>query len=173
MFRRRPQDEIRVLAERHVVALAVDLGGRGDHDQLLLLVGVLEHHFGAVHVGLDRADRLLDDQLDADGRGEMKNDVAAVDELREERLVLDRVDEVFESAAALEMRDVFDGAGRQVVEDEHLVAAIEQRLGEMRADEPGAAGDQRAHVPPERWSAFTPRFATAATVSICRSLIAG
>ena len=36
-------------------------------------------------------------------------------------------------------------AGRQVVEDEDLVAALEQRLGEVRADEAGAASDQNSH----------------------------
>jgi hypothetical protein len=61
---------------------------------------VLEHDLGAVHVGLDRVDRLLDDQLDADGGGEMKTTSAAVDELGEQRLVVDAVDEVFEARAA-------------------------------------------------------------------------
>ena len=37
-------------------------------------------------------------------------------------------------------------AGREVVEDEHLVAALEQRLGQVRADEPRPAGDQNAHL---------------------------
>ena len=35
--------------------------------------------------------------------------------------------------------------GRQVVEDEDLVAALEQRLGQVRPDEPGAAGNQHTH----------------------------
>ena len=46
-------------------------------DELLLLVRVLEDDLGAVHVGLDRVDRLLDDQLHADGGGEVNDDVAA------------------------------------------------------------------------------------------------
>ena len=75
--------------EGHVGALAVHLGGRRDDDQLLLLVRVLEHDLGAVHVGLDRVDRLLDDQLHADGRGEVEHDVAVVDQLGEQRLVRD------------------------------------------------------------------------------------
>ena len=122
MLRRRPQHEVRVLAERHVLALAVDLGRRRDDDELLLLVRVLQHDLGAVHVGLDRVHRLLDDQLDADGGGEMKHDVAAIDQLGEQRLVVDRVDEVLESGAPFQVRDVVDRAGRQVVEDQHLMA---------------------------------------------------
>ena len=92
------------------------------HDELLLLVRVLEHDLGAVHVGLDRVDRLLDDQLDADRGGEMEDHVAAIDQLREQRLVGDRVDEVLEAGPPFEMRDVVDRSGRQVVEDQHLVA---------------------------------------------------
>ena len=58
---------------------------------------MLEHDLGAVHVGLDGVDRLLDDQLDADRGGEMEDDVAAIDQLGEQRLVGDRVDEVLEA----------------------------------------------------------------------------
>ena len=88
MLRRRAQHEIGVLAERHVLALAVHLRRRRDDDELLLLVRVLQHDLGAVHVGLDRVHRLLDDQLHADGGGEVKDDVAAIDELGEQRLVV-------------------------------------------------------------------------------------
>ena len=118
------EDEVGVFAERHVGALAVDLGGRGDEHQLLLLVRVLEHDLGAVDVGLDRVHRLLDDQLDADRRGQVEDDVAAVDHLGEQRLVGHRVDGVGEAGRALQMRDVVDRAGRQVVEDQHLVAVV-------------------------------------------------
>ena len=64
------------------------------NDQLLLLVRVLQHHLGAVHVGLDRVHRLLDDQLHADGGGQVEHDVALVDQLGQQRFVGDRVDRV-------------------------------------------------------------------------------
>ena len=67
------------------------------NDQLLLLVRVLQHDLGAMHVGLDRVHRLLDDQLHADSGGEMEDDVAAVDHLGEQRLVGHRVDDVREA----------------------------------------------------------------------------
>ena len=84
---------------------------------------MLEHHLGAVHVGLDGVDRLLDDELHADGRREVEDHVAPVDHLRQQRFVGDRVDRVGEVGAALQVRDVLDRPGGQVVEDEHLVAA--------------------------------------------------
>ena len=40
-----------------------------------------------------------------------------------------------------EVRDVGDIAGQQVVDADDGVAAIEQRFGEMRADEAGGTGD--------------------------------
>jgi hypothetical protein len=102
---------------------------------------VFQHDFGPVDVGFDRVDRLLHDQLHADRGGQMKHHVAAIDELGEQRLVVHRVDEVLEACPPLEMRDVVDGPGRQVVEDEDLMAVLEQRLGQMRSDEARAAGD--------------------------------
>jgi hypothetical protein len=76
----------------------------------------------------------------------VKHDVAPVDELGEERLVFDRVHEVLEARAALEVRDVVDRAGGQVVEDEDRVPLREQRFGQVGPDEPRAAGDQRTHA---------------------------
>ena len=32
--------------------------------------------------------------------------------------------------------------GRQAVQDSHIIAVLEQEIGHMRADEPGAPGDQ-------------------------------
>ena len=86
MAARRAHHEVGVLAERHVGALAVDLGGGGDEHELLLLRGVAQDHLGAVHVGFDRVHRLLDDQLDAYGGGEVKDDIGAIDELGDDRV---------------------------------------------------------------------------------------
>ena len=69
---------------------------------------MLEHDLGAVHVGLDRVDGLLDDQLHADRGRQVEDDVAAVDELGQQRLVRDRVDGVVEPRLVLQVRDVVD-----------------------------------------------------------------
>ena len=83
----------------HGRALAVDLGRREDDDQLALLARVREHDLGAVHVRFDRADRRFDDELHADGGGQVEHDVGAIDELGRQRLVHDRVDDVLEARA--------------------------------------------------------------------------
>ena len=94
-----------------------------------------------MHVRLDRADGALDDELDADGRGEVEDDVALVDQLGHDGLVVYAVDGVVEARVRLEVRDVFDAAGREVVEDVDLVAALEVGVGEVRADEARPARD--------------------------------
>ncbi len=71
----------------------------------------------------------------------MKHDIAAVDELGEKRLVVHRVDEVLEAGPALEVRDVINGSCREIVEDEHVIAVRQQRLGEIGPDEASPAGD--------------------------------
>ena len=97
MFRRRSHHEIVVFIERHRRALAVNLRSRRDHDELLLLVGVPQHDLGPVDVGLDGVDRRFDDQLHADGGRKVKDDVAVVDQLGEQRLVGHAVDGVAEA----------------------------------------------------------------------------
>jgi hypothetical protein len=67
----------------NVTALSVHLARRRDEHGLLLLARLLEHHLCAVHVGLDRPDRALDDQLNADGGREVVDDVLRIDELRD------------------------------------------------------------------------------------------
>ncbi|MND02049.1 hypothetical protein D3C83_212960 [compost metagenome] len=71
---------------------------------------------------------LFDDQLHANRGREVKHDVAAIDELREQRLAVHGVDEVFESRASLEVGDVVDRPGREIVEDQDLVSLVKERL---------------------------------------------
>jgi hypothetical protein len=44
-----------------------------------------EHDLGAVDVGLDRAHRAVDDQIDADRSGEVIDDIGLIDELGDDR----------------------------------------------------------------------------------------
>lgn len=77
-----------------------------------------------MHIGLDRVDGLFDDELHADRRRQMDHDVTPVDELGEQRLVLNGIHRVMEFRTVLEVQDVVDGSRRQVVEHEHLVAPL-------------------------------------------------
>ena len=106
---------------------------------------MLQHDLGAVHVRFDRVDRLFDDQLHAHRGGKMENHVVAVDQLREQRLVREGIDHVLEFRVDLQMADVADGPGRQVVDDVDLVARIQQCLGQVRPDKARASCNQRSH----------------------------
>src|SRR2546430_1336082 len=88
-------------------------------------------------VRLNRMDWLLDDEFDPDRGGEVKHDVAPIDQLRQERLVVHRIDEVLEAGPSFQVSDVVDRPGRQVVEDEHVVTLRQHRFRKMRADEAG------------------------------------
>jgi hypothetical protein len=55
------------------------------------------------------------------------------------------VDGVVEAIVRLEVADVVDASGRQVVDYVDLVTAAQELLAEVRADEAGAAGDEITH----------------------------
>jgi len=137
--------QVVVFAEGHARALAVHLGGRSDDHLFALLVGVLEHQLGAVHVGLNGVDWAFHDELDAHGRSEVIDHIRAVDHLRQQVLVLDGIDHVVEAFAWLEVLDVIDAARREIVEDVNLLALAQKFFGKMAADESGATGDQRSN----------------------------
>ena len=147
-LRRRPVDAARVLHEGHVVArVAVDLRGRRDEHPLAEAVAELEHGLGALDVRDQRVDGLLDDQPHADRGREVVDDVALVDELVDDRRREHRVDDEVEVRPLAQRRHVRDRARRQVVESVDLPASREQELAEMRADEAGAARDERLPRP--------------------------
>jgi hypothetical protein len=68
--------------------------------------------------------------------------VDPVDELAYDRRRQHRVHHQVEAISFAEMEDVGLRARREVVEGEHFPPLVEQALGEMRADEAGAAGDK-------------------------------
>jgi hypothetical protein len=102
---------------------------------------MFKNHFSPVDVCLDRVHGLFDDQLDSDGGSQVEDNVTPVDEFGQERLVFDRIDEIFESRPPLEVGDVLHRTGREVIEHEHVMPVFEQGLRQMRADEAGSARD--------------------------------
>jgi hypothetical protein len=105
-------------------------------------VAVLEDDLGALDVGDQRAHGLLDDQAHAHGRRQVDDDVALVHELVHDRGREDGIDHEVEVPPFAELGDVGRVGGREVVEAEDLVAAREQGLAQVAADEAGPAGDQ-------------------------------
>ena len=85
-------------------------------------------------------------------RGLVEDDVAALDG-REHTLEAAEV-ALHDLDVLRDVEQVAPVARREVVEDADIVAALEQRVDQMRPDEPGAAGDEHPrHGPPSRRSA--------------------
>ena len=113
-----------------------------------------------MHVRLDRPHRALDDQSDADGGREMEDDVALIHQLGDCRRMMDALDRVMEPGMPAHVADILDAARGEVVEDEHLVAPLEIRMGQVQPDESRPAGDEHAHrstSPEESPRRFKPR----------------
>ena len=74
----------------------------------------------------------------------MEDHVALVYEFGDDRLVVHGVNRVVVARVALQVRDVVYGAGREVVNAEDLVAALDVCVGEVRADEARPARDENS-----------------------------
>src|SRR5882724_5560045 len=135
------EDEIGFLAKRNLGAFSVDLGGGGGENEFTFSCGGFENVLRAVHVGFDGAHGAFDDQANANGGGEMDDNVSAVDEFGDELAVFNGVEMIFHPVGRLEMADVFHAAGGEIVEQHDVIAAIQEPLSEMRADKAGTSGD--------------------------------
>src|SRR5262249_15264077 len=136
---RRTQYQIRFLRERHGSALSVNLGRREDDDEPALLTGMLQHHLRAVYVSFNRSHGRLNNQLYTHSRSEVKNDVGTIDQFRDEPLVHHGIDHILKAWMLFKMDNVVNRSGRQIIDYLNTVAATEQGLGQMRADEPRAS----------------------------------
>ncbi len=125
---------------RMLERIAVDLGGRGDHERRALRLGEAERLVRAERADLQRRDRQLE-VVDRAGRARPVQHVVhgAVDV----DVVGDVVADELEIAIA-QVRDVGEVAGQQVVDADHREAAIEQLFRQVRSDEAGGAGDDYA-----------------------------
>jgi hypothetical protein len=82
----------------------------------------------------------LDDQAYADGRCEVVDDVALVNHLVHRRVVHDRVDHEVEPRMAPQVLHVRELPGGQIVDHIYVVSVLQQRVDQVRADKPRAAG---------------------------------
>jgi hypothetical protein len=98
----------------------------------------LQQRRGSQHVHPGVEDRVLDGATNA-GLGRLvDNGLRALDP---KQLVDPGRVEIHLVEAGVRLH-VLDVPGRQVVEDDHLVAVGQQPVGDMRADEAGAPGDE-------------------------------
>ncbi len=72
----RSEQKIAILAEGQAGGLAVDLGAGGEHNPPRLSGGQAQQQLGSGDIGFNRLDRRFDDALDADGGGEVIDELA-------------------------------------------------------------------------------------------------
>src|SRR5205085_10741810 len=98
--------------------------------------------------------RSLDDPPDAHRRRPVIDHIALVDQFGHGRVVTNALDRVMKSRTGAQMADIINAAGRQVVEDENLIASPETSVGQVRPDEPRPAGAEHAHQEPSSKSSY-------------------
>jgi anthranilate phosphoribosyltransferase len=75
----------------------------------------------------------------------MEDDVAALDQIAENALVVHGVDGAVEARVRDEMTDVLEAPGGEVVDDKHFVTASDACVSEVRADEARSPSNQSSH----------------------------
>src|SRR5215212_4851845 len=102
-------------------------------------MGRLEDHFGAMDRGANGSDRFFGDEFYADSRREMKDRVDGMNGVGGQSLIFDGAAENREPGIGPQVRNVRFAAGGEIVEDGYGMAGFEEPLGQVRADESGAA----------------------------------
>jgi hypothetical protein len=132
--------------ERHLGALAVNLGGGGEQHLLLVFVGEFEHVFRAADVCLQGQQRVVYNILHTHGGSQVIDHVAVFHQAFQQLVVQHRVDGVAEPLVMDHVSDVGKAAGGKVVQNGYFVPLLQQVVGQMRADETGAAGNEYLHL---------------------------
>mmetsp|Transcript_6000 Transcript_6000/g.24330 ORF Transcript_6000/g.24330 Transcript_6000/m.24330 type:complete len:390 (+) Transcript_6000:49-1218(+) len=128
-----------LLGLRVLKRVAVHLGSAGQQETRLDALRQAEHVQRADHVGLDRLHRI---ELVVHGRGGARQVVHLV-ALQQDGLH-DIVSDDLEVGLADVVLDVLLGAGEEVVQAHHVIAAGHQEVDQVRPDEAGAARHQHA-----------------------------
>ena len=85
----------------------------------------------AVDIGLDGLDWTLDDKFDSYGGSQMDDDIGVVNEFGEQLAILDVIEVILHAPGGLEMADVFNAAGRKIIEQDDTIAAVKEPLCEV------------------------------------------
>ena len=106
----------------------------------------LEHRDRAGHVDLHVVGRVGDGAAHVRLSGEVHHHLRSHRLERAAQLVqVAHVDDVQLGAAAQRLGDPWAGAAAKVIDDRYVVAALKQRIDDMRADEARSPGDKDSH----------------------------
>src|ERR1022692_534428 len=151
----RAHHQVIIFMKRDPVPFAVYLRGRGDEHPFSLALRQAKYDFGAPDVGLDGAHGTVHNQAHPNGSRQMINDIGEVHEFGHQLCVGDGVNVVGKFRMNLEMLNISDRAGGEVVDDADFIAQVEMSLGEMRPDEARPSGNQHLHGRPPPLSTTT------------------
>ena len=148
---RAPEDPVVLLAELVARVLAVDLARARDQHLGAVLVGLLEDDLATADVRRQALERLVHDQLNADGGREVEADVGPGHEVIEQVGVEDAAKDELDAISLAQVLDVLEPTSAEVVQQDQAVAAGKEGVG-MGADEAGSAGaegERRSDLTPE------------------------
>ncbi len=128
--------------EGNIGIFSVHLGSRGGENQFSLPASRLQHHLRAIDIRFNRSHRAFHDQLDAHGRGQMKDDVGLIHKFRQELAIFQWFEKIMHPVILLEVPDIFHAPGGKIIHQQDLVAAFEQTLREVRSDKTRATCDE-------------------------------
>ena len=122
--------------------VAVHLARRGLEEPGIVARRQLEEFTGAAAADVEDLEGYGLEVLRRCRAGEVHHRIErAVDDERQDHVVVDQR----EPWVVGEVLDVLLAAGHEVVDAHHLLATLDQRVAQVRSEEPGAAGDEDAH----------------------------
>ena len=139
---RRADEQIVVLAERRLGALAINFRGRGQQERRAVRGGDAQQNLRFAKARLQNVQRRFDDEFNADGRGQMKNKFRICRQFWQFRARGNfRLDEA-QTWMRFDGAQIFQPAGRKIVNDNDAFAVVEQSFNQMRSNKSSATGDK-------------------------------
>ena len=138
----RAEHTVAVFVEGHLRVAAVNLRCRAEHDLLAVAERRREHRLGAVDVDREHLIGVADVVLHTNHRGEVIYEIRPRDDPFEDVRLQHGFTDDPKARLLAQMSNLHVGCE---IEHRHFVAAVEKRLGKMRAHEARAAGDEHFH----------------------------
>jgi hypothetical protein len=98
----------------------------------------------ALEIGLQRAQWVAEDPIDADRRGQVIHDFGLVDETLDQIGIEDGAFDELDVGSIGARGQILASPGGEIIKDSDVLAALGQALDEVRADEARPAGDEHA-----------------------------
>ena len=127
---------------RMLQRVAVNFAGAGEQEAGVVVLGEAERVVGAERTDLQGLNREFEVIDGARRAREMEH---VVDLVAKFQRVRDVVADELELRIRAKRVEVFEAAGEQVIDGDDLVPFGQEAFAEVRADEPGPSGNERAH----------------------------